>query len=100
MQGARLLLLLAPLALILLAGCYETPLPECAFSCSQSGDCPSGYSCRADDWCKRDDVDDEFLCAPAQPDATSPDAAATDAAPPDGAVDAMPASPSASIFGT
>jgi hypothetical protein len=106
MQGARLLLL-APLALSLLAGCYETPRPACAFGCSQDGDCPDGYSCRADSWCKRDDVVDELACAPPVPDAGSAasDAAPTDAGPvdaalPDGAVDAMPASPSASMIGT
>ncbi len=91
-----------------LAGCYETPRPACAFACSADGDCPDGYSCRADTWCKLDDVADDFECAPPLPDAASsdaggttadasPDASAPDAAPDDAAPDASPldASPDA-----
>jgi hypothetical protein len=88
-----LLLALAPA----LAACYETPQPSCAFSCGPSDDCPSGYSCRADSWCKRDDVADGFDCGAEASDApagdggsgttsdASPDAAPSDAAPADAA---------------
>lgn len=71
---ANLLLVLA------LAGCYETPKPACAFGCGQDGACPSGYSCRADGWCKLTDVSDDFVCAPPVPDSAPPS--------PDGSVDA------------
>lgn len=91
--------LLALAALAALAACYETPRPPCAFSCGRSGDCPGGYSCRADDWCKRDDLADDYACAPPRPDAAPPapdaspdgdggeiaDAALFDAPPPDAA---------------
>jgi hypothetical protein len=88
---------LLPLLALALAGCYETPQPRCAFSCGPSDDCPSGYSCRADSWCKRDDVADGFDCgaeASDQPASdggsgttsdASPDAAPSDAAPADAA---------------
>ena len=90
---------LIPLLALTLAGCYETPRPACAFACSADGDCPDGYSCRADTWCKLDDVADDFECAPTLPDAAasdaggttadaSPDASAPDAAPADAAADA------------
>jgi hypothetical protein len=85
----RLLPLLPILALALVA-CYETPKPRCAFSCGPSEACPSGYSCRADSWCKRDDVADGFDCGAEASDAPSSDGgsgttsdASPDAAPPD-----------------
>jgi hypothetical protein len=68
MQLARLAALLC-----LLAACYDTPAPACAFSCGQEGACPDGYSCRADSWCKRDDLADEFTC----PGRMSPDGSPT-----------------------
>ena len=45
-----------------LAGCYKTPDRECAFACEFGGSelCPDGYTCRADNLCKRDDVADSF----------------------------------------
>ena len=64
MQIATLLPFLA-----LSTGCYETPQPPCAFSCGPGDDCPPGYTCRADTWCKRNDVGDDFACAPPGPDA-------------------------------
>lgn len=108
MRRFRFAALAAPLVTLALAACYETPTPACAFACSQDGDCPGGYSCRADDWCKRDDIDDDFVCGPPAPDAAAlpPDAAPdadavdVDAALPDGGTDAMAASPSASMTGT
>jgi len=107
MQLALAILLLAsPIAL---AGCYETPQPACAFTCGQGDDCPDGYSCRADTWCKRDDVTDDHVCAPPRPDAAGttadaapPDATPADATPPDaGQPDAGPdsAPPDASELG-
>jgi hypothetical protein len=75
------------LFVFLAAGCYETPRPECAFHCGPEGDCPEGYGCQSDGWCKRVDVPDDFECAPPVPDAAPiPDAgpdAGVDAAVPD-----------------
>ncbi len=87
LRGALALLAVA------LPGCYDTPRPECAFACSADGDCPGGYSCRADTWCKRDDIPDDFECAPPLPDAASSDAGGTtaDASPDGSAPDAAPA---------
>ena len=34
---------------VLLAGCYETPKPACAFLCGSGGECPDGYQCSTDD---------------------------------------------------
>ncbi len=85
--------------IVLATGCYETPRPECAFICGDNGACPADYSCRADNWCKRSDVQDTFVCdtravdaatsidAAIGADAATTDAAATDAA----ATDARPA---------
>ena len=39
-------------ALALLAGCYKTPQPPCAFLCGPSGECPVGYSCADDGQCR------------------------------------------------
>jgi hypothetical protein len=94
-------LLVAAAALAAVAGCYDTPRPPCAFSCGQGGACPDGYSCRADDWCKRDDLSDDLACGPPRPDGAAPapdastddggdggepaDAALFDAPPPDAA---------------
>jgi hypothetical protein len=54
----------------LLAGCYETPAPECGFACDfgTSETCSAGYTCRPDNLCKRSDVADGFSC-PDTPDA-------------------------------
>jgi hypothetical protein len=89
----RLLLGLA--ALLAAPACYDTPRPECAFHCGPDADCPDGYACRADNWCKRADVPDEFACAPPVPDAApildaGPDAATADAALADAGADAAP----------
>ncbi|HYU14947.1 MAG TPA: hypothetical protein VEL05_02700 [Candidatus Acidoferrum sp.] len=73
--------LLALLVLALTTGCYENPRPPCAFACGPADDCPAGYSCRADTWCKRDDIPDDFTCGPPILDAAPPaaDASAADA---------------------
>jgi len=97
-RGARAprLSLLAALLYPALAGCYDTPRPACAFTCAGDGDCPGGYSCRADTWCKLDDVADDYTCGPAFPDAAAPaDASLADAPLPDSSTDAAPADASA-----
>jgi len=38
-----------------LTACFNPQQPGCAFSCASDGLCPSGYSCRADNLCHRDD---------------------------------------------
>lgn len=35
--------------LAVVAGCYQTPSPPCAFLCGTGGACPDGYSCSTDD---------------------------------------------------
>jgi hypothetical protein len=67
-----------------LGACYSTPTPECAFLCGPSGECPDGYGCRNDGWCKRDGVPSDFQCS-ILPDAGGPDGTPADAGP-----DAMP----------
>jgi hypothetical protein len=83
----RLALLVPPL--LLTAACYETPRPPCAFSCGDADDCPTGYTCRADSWCKRDDVTDDYVCA--VPDAAPPDDGSVDGSPDAAAPDDAPA---------
>ncbi len=70
-----------------LAGCYKTPDRECAFACEFGGSelCPDGYTCRADNLCKRDDVADSFACPDISVDASPTVDAPTDAADPDAA---------------
>ncbi len=46
-----------------LAGCFTAPEPECAFACGEDKNCPSGYRCAGDGWCKRNDVDESFVCS-------------------------------------
>lgn len=71
----------------LIAACYQTPQPECAFACDSDGLCPDGYSCRADSLCRRTDVPDDFACPNvSQLDADTP---VPDSADPDGPIDAM-----------
>lgn len=89
---ARPLLGLLLLAGLALPACYDTPTPACAFLCGQGGACPDGYTCRADSWCRREDVPDDTVCAPpsdASPtaaDAAPGDASTFDAAPLDAAL--------------
>lgn len=87
---------------LLVAGCYETPQPVCAFLCGTGDACPDGYDCAPDGFCKRNDVDPNMQCpgvdiaidasdvdAPAadadttDADPGAPDADTTDAAIPD-----------------
>jgi hypothetical protein len=73
------------------SACYDTPRPECAFSCGPEGDCPEGYTCRPDSWCKRAGVDDRFSCPNSPADAAPPPDAGPDAGlPPDAGPDAGP----------
>jgi hypothetical protein len=80
-------------------GCFDRPKPECAFLCGADNACPDGYSCAADNWCKRTDVSPTFDCTGGVVDANTTDAPPTpdapitpDAAPADAATgpDAMP----------
>jgi hypothetical protein len=74
-------------AACLVTACYDAPQPECAFLCGTADNaCPDGYSCAADGWCKRNDVDSRFVC---ESPATASDAAVTADARP-GAPDAAP----------
>jgi hypothetical protein len=68
-------------AAAVLAGCYKTPNPECAFACELGGaeSCPDGYTCRADNLCKREDVPDSFSCPDTPVDAPVAIDAETDA---------------------
>lgn len=91
--------MLRPSALLLLAGlvagsavlhgCFDRPKPACAFWCGDDGSCPDGYRCATDQWCKRNDIFDDFECgpgpAPGDIDASPDD---VDAAP--GGLDAAP----------
>jgi hypothetical protein len=83
--------LLALVVALLAAACYDTPRPECAFQCGPDADCPDGYACRPDNWCKRADVPDDFQCAPPVPDAATIPDAGPDAAVPN--ADASAAGP-------
>lgn len=93
----------ALLACAALAGCYDTPRPDCAFLCAEGDVCPEGYFCAGDGWCKRDGVAEDFMCTLPIPDAAvadasapdAGDAAAGDAAPGDAAPDATPGTPDA-----
>ena len=49
------LLILLVLAVAPLAACFNPAQPGCAFSCAGDRICPSGYSCRNDLICHRDD---------------------------------------------
>ena len=81
MRALRLLGLLGLLfgAGLALPACYETPTPACAFLCGQGSACPDGYTCRADSWCRRQDVPDDTVCLPPLSDAATPEADATPA---------------------
>ena len=68
---------------LMVAGCFSKPAPQCAFLCADDGSCPSGYTCSAvDNWCKREGVAPDHDCDPGRADAASePDASvANDAA--------------------
>jgi len=50
-----LVILLGLLAAAGLPACFNPQQPGCAFSCASDGLCPSGYSCRGDRLCHRND---------------------------------------------
>lgn len=83
--------LLAILPLLALAGCFSPDEPLCVFSCAeQPKECPSGYECRADNFCHK--IGTSGLCpgfsnADASIDASMPDAPMPDASI-DGSIDA------------
>ncbi len=83
----RYLTLLAALAAAATsAACFDAPTPACAFYCSAAGECPDGYACASDQWCKRSDLADSYECGPGPADAApppNPDASTPDAGPPD-----------------
>ena len=37
--------------LVVVAGCYRTPSPPCAFLCGADNACPMGYECGGDNRC-------------------------------------------------
>lgn len=41
-----------------LAACYDTPRPECGFTCGSGGACPDGYVCGGNNRCRLPSVDD------------------------------------------
>lgn len=82
--------LLLALVVLCAAACFDTPRPECAFKCGPDADCPDGYACQTDGWCKRADVAPDFECAPPVPDAAPIPDAGPDAAVPDAGPDAGP----------
>ena len=94
-------------SLILGAGCYKTPKPNCTFSCGAAGECPTDYGCGPDNVCHLmqggslaacDHPFDDAAVADAPPaDASIADAPDIDAkadgmfdAHPDAMADAMP----------
>ena len=56
-RAARPALLLLAAALVpgagLLTGCYDRPMPDCAFLCGEEDACPEGYGCGVDGRCHR-----------------------------------------------
>jgi hypothetical protein len=56
---------------MLLAACFERPLPDCAFLCGgeATAQCPDEYTCRPDGICKHSRVTDDFSCPGIAPDA-------------------------------
>ncbi len=85
---------------LLVAACYETPKPNCAFRCGSAGECPSGYVCSpADDMCHLPQGDTLLECQ----QGTTPDGSGTVDAPvetPDAPVpkpDAAPGTPDAPV---
>jgi plastocyanin len=77
--------------LALIAACYSPPKPDCGFLCGPQGACPQGYTCGADNVCKRNGTPDSLVCPPPV-DAAIRDARVIDSpdAVPDALVDAVP----------
>ena len=88
----RLTLSALALGLALLSvGCFDKPLPSCAFQCEPAApSCPDGYSCRADHWCKLESEADDYACGVDILDATPADSGPiVDASVADASIDAM-----------
>jgi hypothetical protein len=66
---------LAAGALLMAAGCYETPKPVCGFACSSTDTCPADYTCGADKRCRLTSASASPDCPLVLPvDAQMPDA--------------------------
>ncbi len=75
-KAARLIVssfLTAFVGIALGTGCFSEPTPNCAFTCIATSECPGGYFCASDNFCKRDGVDDAFSCGVSSADAASDD---------------------------
>jgi hypothetical protein len=96
-------LVLAAASLVLGAGCYKTPKPNCTFSCGAGGECPTDYGCGPDNVCHLmsggslapcdHPFDDAAVADAPAADAPVADAPAADGHPdgmPDGMPDSMP----------
>jgi hypothetical protein len=78
-RAARALRALAA-ALLLAAGCYDVPEPECGFRCGPGNACPEHYTCNeADGRCHRDGAPASLVCGTVDAAIDAP----VDAAPPD-----------------
>ena len=40
------------LGAVVLGGCYQTPKPDCGFTCGAGGACPTDYTCHEDNRCR------------------------------------------------
>jgi hypothetical protein len=74
--------------LLVVAGCYRTPSPPCAFLCGPDDSCPVGYECRGDNRCHN-------VMGGECDELPMPDALIIDAGPPDAPVDAAEELPDA-----
>ena len=58
----------AVVALLVGAGCYDVPTPDCGFACGPAGACPADYKCSAiDNRCHRDGAAADLVCPAATP---------------------------------
>lgn len=69
-------------------GCFTTPKSECSFACGANSECPSGYYCAADSWCKSEGTAEDFDCGAVLVDAAPADAPELADAAPDAGTDA------------
>lgn len=78
---------LAIVPLLALAGCFSPDEPLCVFACAEAPhECPSGYECRADQYCHK--IGTSGLCPGFSNVDGAIDAPMTDARMPDASVDA------------
>ena len=77
----------AVVALLVGAGCYDVPTPDCGFACGPAEACPADYTCSPiDNRCHRDGAAPDLVCPAATP--VDPGAApSVIASPSDGEVD-------------